>query len=608
MKKRIISCLLLIALLFSLSGCNSRTVETSIAETTYPEPEQVVESWRNNTDPVTLTFSSAAHKLVGGILWKEDEISRAISDMTGVTLLLQHGAEEINNQDIDLDETGKKNYLTYLDILTASGELSDLVYLTDDYDIKRMADADMAAPLDELMTQYCPDFEYSIDEKELISNTASDGHIYTLRSGYAGEEFYSDPSVPVMLPYPMAIRTDILAKLEADMPASIEELEGLLYRVKEIGAKYTILVPMVCSYIYESPIPGWMGIYNTNTTEEALYWDEAAQSIITPMGNPAWREYLLKMNQWFRDGLITITGYEGGIKVNPSMADTGPYNVAAGDSIRSFARIDPWQQVSDSIYTLRENPDPQVSHPYPFQIVSQPLTWQGEDRSVALPVSHQFAQNGGLFISKTCYNKERAILFYQFLRSEDGAKLTRWGIEGVHYTLDENGHVVMTEGNTRPTYHLVMNGLSDLNLNIPSGVGYWTMVTNPLVENRYAASPIGAESNADIIMTRQMLIEAGTNYKKQMTEEDILPLGQVALLKGDPGYDDYQRLWELWKEGIHEVVMASSQQQAESRWDQLQDELNRGGINELQRLLTQRFKDVLIPYQSAGYYTDIKIE
>ena len=54
--------------------------------------------------------------------------------------------------------------------------------------------------------------------------------------------------------------------------------------------------------------------------------------------------------------------------------------------------------------------------------------------------------------------------------------------------------------------------------------------------------------------------------------------------------------------------MASSQQQAESRWDQLQDELNRGGINELQRLLTQRFKDVLIPYQSAGYYTDIKIE
>ena len=55
------------------------------------------------------------------------------------------------------------------------------------------------------------------------------------------------------------------------------------------------------------------------------------------------------------------------------------------------------------------------------------------------------------FITKKCKNPERAILFMQFLRSPEGDQLTQWGIEGVHYTLTEDGLLKRPEGFTELT-------------------------------------------------------------------------------------------------------------------------------------------------------------
>ena len=153
MKNRIISCLLLIALIFSVSGCSKTPAATSTAASTYDKPEQVVESWRNDTSPVTLTLSSEGHALSGGLKWADDPVSRMVTDLTGVQLVLQHGSEEASQPVVRKDKLGNiihEENVTFYSVLAASGEWTDLVYLSSEADVNRMAVSGDAAALDEL--------------------------------------------------------------------------------------------------------------------------------------------------------------------------------------------------------------------------------------------------------------------------------------------------------------------------------------------------------------------------------------------------------------------------------------------------------------------------
>ena len=49
------------------------------------------------------------------------------------------------------------------------------------------------------------------------------------------------------------------------------------------------------------------------------------------------------------------------------------------------------------------------------------------------------------FITSNCKNPDRAILFAEFLKSPEGDHLSQWGIEGVHYTLTDNGLPITTD-------------------------------------------------------------------------------------------------------------------------------------------------------------------
>ena len=67
-----------------------------------------------------------------------------------------------------------------------------------------------------------------------------------------------------------------------------------------------------------------------------------------------------------------------------------------------------------------------------------PVTMNADDKAPTL--MYQGLQVGyGLAITKSCEDPVRAIQFLDYLCSDEGAILYRWGIEGEHYFLDENG-------------------------------------------------------------------------------------------------------------------------------------------------------------------------
>ena len=571
------------------------TTTTTVTETTTLaseiEFEQLTESWKNKTDPVTFTLASSNHDSMIGKKWAEDEISRHIMNLTGVRLELIYGKEKAPD-------------VNYYDTLMASGELPDLVYLHHTNNARLMAQSGNAAALDELAAEYCPDFWDSLDGKEIVYNTESDGHVYTLRNGYLSDRFYDDPTIPISFPHPLSIRTDLLEKPGEDMPTSVEELEALLRKAKDNMKELVILTPMVAPNIAEFPLANWMGVYTTTSPGRALQWDEENKKIITPMSDSNWYDFLMEMNRWHRDGLFTLTQFDGDIR-----GTGGAVWAFQGDNILSLARVSYNSLISDNWYEIRKADQAKTEPKYPAKIVTEALTWQGEDQMTAVSTNDDYGltSGGGLFISQTCHDKERAILFYQFLRGDFGAKLTHWGVEGVHYTLDEEHHVVMTEGNTRAESENYSYGLYDLNLMTDSPVGYWAMVSNPVVHGQYAASPIGAESNEDVIRIRTQLIEAGVNYKKKVAERHILPMSEVSIQEGEPGYEEYKNLYNLWFLGINEMVCADTMELAEARWAQLQEELNQNGLRAMEDALTLRFMEVVERYQKAGYFEDIEL-
>ena len=152
-----------------------------------------------------------------------------------------------------------------------------------------------------------------------------------------------------------------------------------------------------------------------------------------------------------------------------------------------------------------------------------------------------------------------------------------------------------------------MNCLSEIAAEEASPVGYWAMVDNPMVRGQYAASPIGAERNQDILRLRSELIEAGVNYKNKIKEQTILPLEEICPQEGEQIFDEYVNLYYIWKHGVNEMVCADSMELAEARWKQLQEELQLNGLKTIEDSLTLRFMEVMERYQNAGYFTEIEI-
>ena len=128
-----------------------------------------------------------------------------------------------------------------------------------------------------------------------------------------------------------------------------------------------------------------------------------------------------------------------------------------------------------------------------------------------------------------------------------------------------------------------------------------------MMRGRYAASPVGAEGNPDIIRLRTDLIEAGVKYKEKVVDQTILPMDKVIPQEGDSVYEEYVRLYRMWKDGINEMVCADTIELAEEYWAQLQKDLKAQGLDLVEQSLTFKFMEVMERYQAAGYFEDVKL-
>lgn len=559
-------------------------------------PIQEAASWQRDTSPVKLTINYGGKNLQ----WGRDDISRRIMDLTGVSLVLP-----AENQP--------------LEVMQASGALTDLVKVTTSQEVIRLSDSGDCWALDELAAQYCPDFWEYLDPLERLNNQCGDGHVYTLKKNSRSEANYTDPAVPITPPYTLGLRQDLLNRAGESIPTSVEELEALLYRIKGRAQEMGFVSPLRLADVVETPIPGWMGIWQT------IYWDEAEGKVRAPWRQRQWMGYLKMLRRWLQDGIIELPERplpwrhdQLNAIIDPDDPNKGTYEEAQYayyEETRGswFATAQSKITPAHDIYSWRQGADAHES-PFPYVLAEGPLRYQGEIRYRTADVdtaksSMRIWDDGGLFISKACAQPERAILFLQFLKSPQGARLTHWGVEGLHYTVQEDGTLRYHAEYRRPAEDASGGGLASLSSSVRSktGLGQWIFVEDSRAMGAMAASPELYYSNADLIAYRRMEIQAGMAYKDYAARGRnpalacALPDERTPELLGL-----YRKLDDAWHKAARDMVEAPNEEALEKAWAAMEDFMEGEGVDALEQEMTGRFLRALPRYQQAGYLEEIQ--
>ena len=207
-------------------------------------------------------------------------------------------------------------------------------------------------------------------------------------------------------------RTDIFAQYGYEEPATIDEFYDLLVAIKED----TGLIPLTGNKAVEEVIASAFGL------SYDFVVDEESDTIISWLRLPGMKEYLEWMNKVYTEGLIDIDW-----PVNTG--DTINAKMGSGEAVMTYAAH--WSTLS-WVNTLVENGNPDA---YFKSIV--PLEDANGKRHIA--VSNGISNVSVVPVTSTDEETAKTMEWVASKLDPEIYWLFNDGIEGTHYTLDENG-------------------------------------------------------------------------------------------------------------------------------------------------------------------------
>lgn len=321
--------------------------------------------------------------------------------------------KEITGVDLDVTIATDANQLG---VMIASGELPDLVF-TDDTGgvLSSLSNSDVCYSLEELAKETGVSFEEteSYEERSKIASSFSaDGQAYTLLNNYSSKEAWDNlkmgtPGMPCIY-----YRKDLLDAAGIKVPTNLDEFTECLGQVKEA---YPDMTPYGLGGVHKLlVISNWMGVsaeqYNPETGE-----------YLHSTSTPSYKKFLKYCNDMYRAGYITAQDY-----AVENEADS--HQMAYNDGCVFYS----WYALSTNLSQLQSN------------AVSETAEWAVLRPLGAAPAGTNKGW-AGAFISKNCSNPEAAAKLVSYLNTEEGCRLSLWGVEGEDYTMDEDGVPTFSE-------------------------------------------------------------------------------------------------------------------------------------------------------------------
>ena len=319
------------------------------------------------------------------------------------------------------------------------------------------------------------------------------------------------------------IRQDWLDQVNRDIPTTLEELNEVLLLWKEAGLGNGGGCLIQNSFTYDYPFRKWP----VDEKERALYSDLAVAAFTW---EPTYL-FLKNMNYQYNNGLIDTEFY-----LNTDDAATQADFVSGKSGIYNF-NISSGTTVLDSL--LKNDPDARVSL----------LPTSAKSPEGYMPQTRAFWPFGLIMgINHSTSAEERAAvwMYLEWLSQPENLFYFQNGIEGVNYTLDEDGLAVKISD---------FNGESKLSNN--SNKDYWCLITESA---QYDTEELNYKANIN------NWAPAGYEYLIEDSYKDFMSIQEYALPDALfsqmlPTLTEYKSdLTEKFKELYVKCVMAPEEQ------------------------------------------------
>ncbi len=436
---RILSLLVAILMLVAVfSGCSGSGEEATDAPTA-DATEAPAEATESGTEaPVEGTEEPAADGTISMPLSEEEitftwfntmnpNITTWLDDMNDI--LFYQEMEELTNVHIEWVTVMPDAANEQLNIMITAGDYTDISGNTiDGYPggIQAAIDQDIIVVLNDYLPDYAPNYWALINSDESIYKTLSlsDGTICSF-------DVINDG--PTNLDFGPMIRADWLEELGMESPVTYDDYYNFLTAVKtELGVEGGLLLPQqsAVSGNYLSAGFGVAAFLNTVPALTAPFYQENGVVKFGPLED-GYRQYVETMAQWYAEGLINADYVSLGNGWDPDETTIANGEAAIWYSDRGNLT---------KYVGLIEASDPDV-------VVTgiQDARQNADDQLHFGDFGYLASNNNGLYILTACEEIEIACQLFDYRYTEEGAMLGNYGVEGITYTLDEDGTPVYTD-------------------------------------------------------------------------------------------------------------------------------------------------------------------
>lgn len=301
-----------------------------------------------------------------------------------------------------------------LNVMFNSGELTGMVFRRGASHVGQLASQGLIAPLDEYMadSKFFQTFDYcqsvgQYEGEQYAAVIPSDGIGYSSQNGL------------------WFVNKTAMAELGYDQPpATFEEFDEMLYAAKDAGYLPLAILGNPGNLSNGSTFSIIQAMFGLSGNEYGIRDDEVISKILLPEA----KEYLEYVTRLYADGIIPSDF--------ASQTEDGVVELLLSGRALTATGISVWTGKNVMVQAEELGMD--------IRYADYPATRDGNKAYGEINLSYGGVAQA-VVISSACPYIEDCVKFLDFLVEPETIAVNNYGLEGVHYNLDENGQYILTE-------------------------------------------------------------------------------------------------------------------------------------------------------------------
>lgn len=395
-------------------SANASMAESSAAGSTGEEStaDSGKVNWQSDTTPITMKAFLNSVPNPTDWTWGQDPTSKKITELTGVTIENTYATTTDN---------------TELNLLLASGEkLPDFIVGASSGAVRTsLVDQGFVLPLNKLADEHDPGFWDTLPQDMEKVYQEADGNFYVSVGWYGDASKQEDRILNVNGPVSFSIKKEFYEEIGSPKIVTLDDYADAITKIKEKHPEITNPI-----YDQNANLPqsdgGLLNVLARSYGATNSYFHMDGDNLSMVFMQPYYKEAMKAYNNLFQKGLINAEAYA----YKPDQVK-GMYQAQDLISYVGFY----WSLI-DGIGNTRD---------VTYQTIEFPLPQGKTAEDLKIRDGYFGIGSGGVYISKDTQAPDRAIKYIDFLQSETGQLLHRYGVEGVTWTPDANGRPIDTQ-------------------------------------------------------------------------------------------------------------------------------------------------------------------